>query len=98
MNEDKINKWLNIIVTSLFILIVSYIVYVVETATHTPGCTNSYDLCISSHTEINRRFNGKYWHDWEHEICDEYKTIEYDCECVTYHWFWGDSKPLNKTK
>lgn len=92
MDNNKINKWLNIIVTSIFMLAFGYIVYIVETATRAPGCTNSYEMCVSSHMETDRSFYGKYWHTREYEVCDKWKTITHDCDCVTYHWFWGDSK------
>jgi hypothetical protein len=80
----------HILFTFIFTTVALYICYVLTTATHTPGCTESYQKCISSHKEITQRYWSRRWHDVEYEVCDDWETVTYDCDCVTYHWFWGD--------
>lgn len=92
MNSKKRDDLLGISLIIAMLLAVIYVCYVIGTATHKPGCVDSYQHCVSSHTETTQRYWGKRWHDEEYEVCDEWETITYDCDCVTYHWFWGDSK------
>jgi len=87
-------------VWSGFVLIsfISYIIYVVQTADRRPGCSYTADLCVSSHTETSTHWQGGFggipghWVTSEDEVCDEYEEVEVPCDCVTYHWFWGDYK------
>ena len=80
---------------AFLILIVSslmYIIYVEETATKKPGCHYTDTICIKSHIETSERYYGKRWNTIETEICDEHQIIEVPCDCITRHYFWGDSK------
>ena len=90
MNTSKREKTLWSVLAVMLLSMVIYMVFVICTATRKPGCICSYQECVSSHMETSQKFNGKYWHDETNEVCDEYETVEYDCDCVTYHWFWGD--------
>ncbi len=71
---------------------VLYIIYVNETATRTEGCSYIDHLCVKSHIETSDRYYAKSWHTEETEVCDESEEIEVPCDCITYHWFWGDHK------
>jgi len=71
---------------------VLYIIYVNETATRTEGCSYIDHLCVKSHIETSDRYYTKSWHTEETEVCDESEEIEVPCDCITYHWFWGDHK------
>lgn len=91
--KKTINEDLNWIIFLTFICsIFIYVIYVVQTATHKPGCNNSYEKCIKSHIEIKNVYYGKYQHQIHESVCDEYKTVNYNRDCITYHWIWGDSK------
>lgn len=74
------------------ITFVTYAIYVDHTATRIEGCSYIDTICIESHIETSERYYGKRWNTIETEVCDEYEEIEVPCDCVTYHWFWGDSK------
>ena len=63
---------------------VTYIIYVHEHPTRTQGCSYIDHVCIKSHIETSERYYGKR--------CDESKQVEVPCDCITYHWFWGDQK------
>lgn len=90
MNNEKINSVLNKIAIALTVIGFIYVLFVIFTATRKPGCKCSYERCISSHIEKTHKYWGRRWHDDEHEVCDKYETVIYECDCVTYHWFWGD--------
>lgn len=90
MNNEKIDSVLNKIATALTIIGLIYIIFVITTATRKPGCTYTTQRCLRSHTDTTQRYWGRRWHDEEYEVCDEFETITHDCDCVTYHWFWGD--------
>jgi hypothetical protein len=96
MKQLANKEFQNILFTFILITVVLYVCYVISTSTHTPGCTESYQKCISSHKEISHKYWGRRWHDEEYEVCDEWETVTYDSECVTYHWFWGDKTRGNK--
>lgn len=81
-----------IILGLIGVSILCYGFYVITTATHKPGCVCSYQECVSSHKETTQRYYGKSWHTEEVEDCDEYETVEYECDCVTYHLFGKDVK------
>lgn len=76
----------------LISLFTTYVIYVNETATRTEGCSYLDRICIKSHIETSERYYGKRWNTIETEICDEHEIVEIPCDCITYHWFWGDSK------
>ena len=84
--------------------IVGYFVYVMETADRKQGCTYSQEECVSGHTEESTHWQpgfGKYssghWVTSEDYVCDDYETVTYQCDCITYHWFWGDYKNYNES-
>lgn len=90
----KLSKF-DIIYLSVFISIiisVTYVVWVDSTATRTSGCSYWTYECIKSHIEKSERYYAKSWHTEETEVCDEHEVIEVPCDCITYHWFWGDYK------
>jgi hypothetical protein len=73
----------------ILIIITIYHFYVVATATYRPGCYTYDSVSGGAHLEGGRRFNGRLWMNtqhWEHEI----DFVPRKCDCVTYHWFWGD--------
>jgi hypothetical protein len=78
----------HILFTFIFTTVVIYVCYVLATATHTPGCTESYQKCISSHKEVRKMYWGGRWRYKENEVCDDWETVTYDSDCVTYNWFW----------
>ena len=92
MKSEKIYDILNKIAIALTIIGVIYIILVTTTATRKPGFECSLQRCISSHTETTKRYWGKRWHDKKYKVCDEFETVTYKCDCVTYHWFWGDEQ------
>jgi len=88
-----------------FVLIcfISYVLYVIQTADRKPGCSYDQDVCVSSHTESTSHWQpgignmpGR-WVTSEDEVCDGYETVTVDCDCITYHWFWGDYKNYNES-
>ena len=97
MSEDETKKddisW--IIFTVILIIIGSYLIYVRQNSTvYRNGCICSDTECVSSHIETRQVYYGRYWHTVEDEVCDDYETTEYDCDCRVYHWFWGDSEKM----
>ena len=76
----------------VMVIVAVYVCYVISNSTHSKGCTYKYEKCISSHTETTHKYWGKMWHDVEYEVCDDWETITHNCDCITYHWFWGDVK------
>jgi hypothetical protein len=69
-----------------------YMIYVDTTATRTEGCSYIDHLCVKSHMETSERYYGRRWNTIETEVCDESEEIEVPCDCVTRHYFWGDTK------
>jgi hypothetical protein len=95
MEENKQENTSWIIFMGILVIIGSYIIYVISNSTdYKNGCICSDTICISSHMEARQVYYGRYWHTIEDEVCDEYKTNEYDCDCRVYHWFWGDSEKM----
>lgn len=92
MKKFSKDEWFWIITFGLIISFIIYILYVNQTATRTQGCSYIDHVCVKSHIETSERYIGKRWQTTETEVCDESKEIEVPCDCVTYHWFWGDYK------
>jgi hypothetical protein len=86
------DDWFWIILFSIIILGSTYAVWVDTTATRKAGCSYWTNECTSSHIEKSERYYAKSWHTEETEVCDDYDIVEVPCDCVTYHWFWGDYK------
>jgi len=79
----------------ILILIASFVIYVIyvdRTATRKEGCSYFDSICVKSHIETSERYYGRRWNTIETEVCDESEVVEVPCDCVTYHWFWGDHK------
>jgi len=81
------------------ICIFAYIFFVIQTADRRPGCSYTDNVCVSSHTESSQVWQpgvGKYSYGHyvtrEDDVCDDYETVTVPCDCITYHWFWGDHK------
>lgn len=80
------------------ICIFLYIFYVIQTADRKPGCSYEQDECVSSHTEESTHWQGGFgkmpghYVTTETSVCDDWETVTIDCDCITYHWFWGDHK------
>jgi hypothetical protein len=91
MKKFIVEYWVGAILL-LIASFVLYIIYVNETATRTEGCSYIDHLCVKSHIETSDRYYAKSWHTEETEVCDESEEIEVPCDCITYHWFWGDHK------
>ena len=91
MKKFIVEYWLGgiLLLIASFVL---YMIYVNETATRTEGCSYIDHLCVKSHIETSERYYAKSWHTEETEVCDESEEIEVPCDCITYHWFWGDHK------
>ena len=79
-------------ITFFAVCVVIYVMYVNETATRKEGCSYIDHVCIKSHIETSQRYYGRNWHTIETEVCDESEQVEVPCDCITYHWFWGDHK------
>jgi hypothetical protein len=97
--DNLILIWVFSILISIFV----YTIYVVETADHKPGCSYDQNLCVSSHLEESTHWQGGFgkmpghWVTTEAEVCDDWETVTVDCDCITYHWFWGDYKNYNES-
>ena len=94
IKENLIWTWFGFLLFSIIL----YIVYVNQTADRKPGCSYTDNVCVSSHTEESTHWQGGFgkmpghWVTTENSVCDDYETVTVPCECVTYHWFWGDYK------
>lgn len=72
-------------ITGLYV----YYAYVILTGTRTPGCVTWHAVGTGEELVEDKNYYGGRWRNnehWEHSIG---YVPEY-CECVTYHWPWGD--------
>ena len=70
-------------------IVVSYIFYVVLTGTSNPGCVTWHAVGTNARLVGSNSYYGGRWRNnehWEHDL----SYVPEDCDCVTYHWFWGD--------
>ena len=63
--------------------------YVIFTGTHNPGCVTWHAVGSNARLVGDRSYYGGRWRNdehWEHDI----SYVPEECDCVTYHWPWGD--------
>jgi hypothetical protein len=66
-----------------------YAFYVILTGTSKPGCVTWHAVGDNAKLVGDSRYYGGRWRTnehWEHDL----NYIPEDCDCVTYHWFWGN--------
>jgi hypothetical protein len=84
---EKYYKGLLIIIPITIIYI--YHTYVILNGTHNPGCVTWHAVGTNARLVGDESYYGGRWRNnehWEHDI----DYVPEDCDCVTYHWFWGD--------
>ena len=70
-------------------IVVSYIFYVGLTGTSNPGCVTWHAVGTNARLVGDNSYYGGRWRNnehWEHDL----SYVPEDCDCVTYHWLWGD--------
>jgi hypothetical protein len=85
--KDKNFKSLFILIPVMVIYI--YHTYVILTGTHNPGCVTWHAVGTNARLVGDESYYGGRWRNnehWEHDL----SYVPEDCDCVTYHWFWGD--------
>jgi len=70
-------------------IIYGFYTYVIFTGTHNPGCVTWHSVGTNARLVGSESYYGGRWRNnehWEHDI----SYVPEDCDCVTYHWPWGD--------